>query len=84
MGRIHAGWYAGDDTVWFAQIVQKGTDRGGERDDWVFSQGESGIYYRENLGDGVFGDKTHIPTLGGTCRQPETGGIRWGDVVSSP
>lgn len=77
MGKIHEGWYAGDDTVWFAQLVNNGADRGGERDDWVFSQGEGAIYYRENLGGGKFGDKTHIPSLEATCKQR---GIRWGDV----
>lgn len=77
MGKIHEGTYAGDDTVWFAQIVNNGAGRGGELDDWVFSQGEGVIYYRENLGNGVFGDKIYIPSLKTTCKQ---GGIRWGDV----
>jgi hypothetical protein len=78
MGKIHSGWYAGNDTVWFAQLYNKyGADRGGERDDWVFSQGPDAIYYRENLGGGAFGEKTLIPTLKG-CKQK---GIRWGDVV---
>ncbi|KAK3904393.1 hypothetical protein C8A05DRAFT_42499 [Staphylotrichum tortipilum] len=78
MGRIHAGWYAGSDTVWFAQLINNnGADRGRERDDWVFSQGAAGIYYRENLGGGTFGEKTHIPSLGAAC---EPGAIRWGDV----
>ncbi|KFY47243.1 hypothetical protein V494_00086 [Pseudogymnoascus sp. VKM F-4513 (FW-928)] len=76
-GKIHEGNYAGDDTVWFAQLVTNGAPRGGELDDWVFSQGEDEIYYRENLGSGAFGDKTLIPSLGGTCKQR---GIRWGDV----
>lgn len=79
MGTIHSGWYAGNDTVWFSQLVNNGADRGRERDDWIFSQGEGALYFRENLGNGVFGDKTLIPSLGGTCRQK---GIRWGDVVS--
>ena len=78
MGTIHSGWYAGDDTVWFAQLVNNGADRGGARDDWVFSLGAGAIYYRENLGGGTFGDKTLIPSLNtSTCKQAN---IRWGDV----
>ncbi|KAM7185430.1 hypothetical protein V8F20_011802 [Naviculisporaceae sp. PSN 640] len=82
MGKIHEGFYSGNDTVWFAQIISKGADREkGGRDDWVFSQGEGAIYYRENLGDGKLGDKILIPSLGGSsvpvCKQR---GIRWGDV----
>ncbi len=76
MGRIHGGFYSGDDTAWFAHIVDKGAGRGGERDDWVFSQGAGIIYYRANLGDGRFGDKTLIPS-NLACEQR---GVRWGDV----
>ncbi|KAL1835601.1 hypothetical protein VTJ49DRAFT_6345 [Mycothermus thermophilus] len=78
MGAIHSGWYAGNDTVWFAGILSHGVDRSNQRDDWVFSQGAQAIYYRENLGDGTWGAKTHIPSLGNIpCHQKR---IRWGDV----
>ncbi|KAK4455138.1 hypothetical protein QBC34DRAFT_445431 [Podospora aff. communis PSN243] len=76
MGSIHTGFYVEPDDVWFAQVVSNGADRGGELDDWVFSQG-SEIYYRENLGSGSLGAKTLIPTLTGKCAPA---GIRWGDV----
>jgi hypothetical protein len=78
MGKIHGGFYTGDDTVWFAQLASNGAERGGERDDWVFSQGVGAIYYRENLGSGTFGDKTHVPSL--SSMECEQVGIRWGDV----
>jgi hypothetical protein len=79
MGKIHSGFYTGDDTVWFAQLVNNGADRGGELDDWVFSEGMGAIHYRENSGGGTLGAKTLIPTLANKCEQK---GIRWGDVVS--
>ncbi|OBT92656.2 hypothetical protein VE01_09799 [Pseudogymnoascus verrucosus] len=76
MGKIHQGFYVEPDTVWFAQLVNAyGADRGGERDDWVFSQPD-GIHMRLNLGGGTFGDKILIDTKS-TCPQE---GVRWGDV----
>ncbi|KAK4162929.1 hypothetical protein QBC43DRAFT_214155, partial [Cladorrhinum sp. PSN259] len=78
MGKIHSGSYSGSDTVWFAHLVgSNGTNRGTERDDWIYSQGANAIYFRENLGSGTFGSQTLIPTLAGKCN---LGGIRWGDV----
>lgn len=68
MGKIHQGFYVEPDTVWFAQLVNLyGADRGGERDDWVFSMPD-GIYMRVNLGGGTFGDKILIDTKS-TCPQ---------------
>lgn len=79
-GVVHQGWYVEPDDVWFAQLVNNGVGRSGEKDDWVFSQGEGVYYYRENLGDQGFGEKMHIVSLEGVSCDRE--GVCWGDVVS--
>lgn len=79
MGVIKTGSYSSPDTVWFAQLVRGGSQRGSEREDWIYSVSRLNINFRENKGNGVFGDAVRIPTLGGTC---DVEGIRWGDVVS--
>ena len=77
MGKIHQGFYVEPDDVWFAQLVNAyGADRGGERDDWVFSQPD-GIHMRLNLGGGTFGDKILIDTKA-TC--PQEGKHSTGEV----